>query len=97
MGHEGRGGGGGKDQSSAELAFSFFFGVRRLDAALPSSLVKNRSGEGATLSCLRQAGKNQRRKGGAPENRLAGRSLLHPPGCANPYSGARSALRRAAP
>src|SRR5260370_15832340 len=79
MGHEGRRGGGGQDQSSAALAFSFFFGVRRLDAALPSSLVKNRSGEGATLSCLRQAGKNQRRKGGAPENRLAGRSVLHPP------------------
>src|SRR5712692_260196 len=43
------------------------------------SLVKNRTAEGPTLSCLRQAGKNQRRKGEAPENRLAGRSVLHPP------------------
>jgi hypothetical protein len=50
MGHEGRRGGGGQDQSSAALAFSFFFGVRRLDAALPSSLVKNRTAEGRTLS-----------------------------------------------
>src|SRR5260370_8753514 len=100
MGHERRRGGGGQDQSSAALAFSFFFGVRfilsvnggRLDAALPSSLVKNRSGEGPTLSCLRQAGKNQRRKSGAPENRLTGRSVLHPPHCATQYSSARSAL-----
>jgi hypothetical protein len=38
-----------------------------------SSLVKNRSAEGSILSCLRQAG-----KGEAPENRLAGRSVLHP-------------------
>ena len=50
MGHEGRRGGGGQDQSSAALAFSLFFGVRRLDAALPSSLVKNRTAEGPTLS-----------------------------------------------
>src|SRR5260370_29046123 len=50
MGHEGRRGGAGQDQSSAALAFSLFFGVRRLDAALPSSLVKNRTAEGPTLS-----------------------------------------------
>ena len=35
MGDEGRCGGGGQDKSPAALAFSFFFGVRRLDAALP--------------------------------------------------------------
>src|SRR5260370_32823924 len=48
MGEEG--GGAGQDQSSAALAFSLFFGVRRLDAALPSSLVKNRTAEGPALS-----------------------------------------------
>src|SRR6266478_2504899 len=35
-----------------------------------SSLVKNRSAEGPTLSCLRQAGNNQRRKGGASGPRM---------------------------
>src|SRR5260370_39637393 len=79
MGHEGRRGGAGQDQSSAALAFSLFFGVRRLDAALPSSLLKNRTAEGPTLSCLRKAGKNQRRERRAPENRLPGRSAIHPP------------------
>ena len=41
--------------------------------------MKNRIAEGPTLSYLRQAGKNQRRKGGVPENRLPGRSVVHPP------------------
>src|SRR5260370_9586171 len=100
MGHEGRRGGAGQDQSSAALAFR---SVLECGGSTPLCLsisvlapaiwcvvhpegqrrtARRRFAKFASEKPNRRRPhpfKNQRRKGGAPENRLAGRSVLHPP------------------